>query len=930
MHYLFTPNHVQLLNACYPPTSSLLTAGPAYAPSSHELSRLTYYASNHPGKLTKFGDEVEKRIRSESRKAKAGNIRARASLLISLEILRSLATECRSDISLLSPALVTSVNVALSSLPQDLEVVARLARVFTAWTTFTNGHLVGADQSFTDEYMAVLQQFADLASNENADNEVRNRTRLIGFAAVAGVLNSEALYNDLRQFRAQTSILTRPILVTLFQTSTTTLQEQASTVKDSPGSKYLEELRRPAIERRAASIHLHVDGETGPSFKEVSDAALRSLFSLLTHAGGAQLGNIMQSAFDNLDNLKGWVHEEHCCWIARQVADWAQYQYRYAVPTWLVEKLLENQDAPTVTSLHTTLAAMVTTVFSSSTPMINLSSSDLMSKLLALLLRRAALSPVDALLPSTVNCIASLGRHVYYSDQIQDLAAEIINRLVMLEVQSTTDNDDPAVKETRSSSTRHLLSALTQLIRTANEHENDTRKAVERSRSSRIPSSLTPTPVLNDAGLAARRTRVSPDLWQDTLSLICDPDERVRSEYARSLTYYLSKEMQRHGEFSEVDGVRRVRRLHEGVPLPPATLNLFINSRDAGSSLLGAIHAYVYILVTNPSLAFGHSHALGHRSISSEGDASHRDSPSNANPPATSPARVESSSRGPRAKKASLMRRLTSSQEAPIIYASKADYSMVYSILVAIQEHLPLRGLLSAVPMLVRLDSEVSNKEGDPEAIVGIKTILVDVWTVIGRNWECSELSALCKLGPSEFDSARAVDLLVACSGVPEAFGVTRDRLRELLSRPWDAAGALQMKAEGSAQYDPTLRGDNLAPLLRISPALMKNDNMSIHSLARSTRGLGVTDLREALEGRAAMSNPNLGRPSSIVSTLGRASTVTGHDGDYTAPMRRSPSRPKRSPQGDVKDVLSKLGIGKQNGNLLKASFPAISKVTNQ
>ncbi|KAF6762353.1 hypothetical protein DFP72DRAFT_878618 [Ephemerocybe angulata] len=851
MHYLFTPNHVQLLNACYPPTSSLLTAGPAYAPSSHELSRFNLLC------LTKFGDEVEKRIRSESRKAKAGNIRARASLLISLEILRSLATECRSDIALLSPALVTSVNVALSSLPQDLEVVARLARVFTAWTTFTNGHLVGADQSFTDEYMAVLQQFADLASNENADNEVRNRTRLIGFAAVAGVLNSEALYNDLRQFRAQTSILTRPILVTLFQTSTTTLQEQASTVKDSPGSKYLEELRRPAIERRAASIHLHV-----------SDAALRSLFSLLTHAGGAQLGNIMQSAFDNLDNLKGWVHEEHCCWIARQVADWAQYQYRYAVPTWLVEKLLENQDAPTVTPLHTTLAAMVTTVFSSSTPMINLSSSDLMSKLLALLLRRAALSPVDALLPSTVNCIASLGRHVYYSDQIQDLA-RIINRLVMLEVQSTTDNDDPAVKETRSSSTRHLLSALTQLIRTANEHENDTRKPVERSRSSRIPSSLTPTPV-------------SPDLWQDTLSLICDPDERVRSEYARSLTYYLSKEMQRHGEFSEVDGVRRVRRLHE---------------------------------------AFGHSHALGHRSISSEDDASHRDSPSNDNSPV---ARVESSSRGPKAKKASLMRRLTSSQEAPIIYASKADYSMVSSILVAIQEHLPLRGLLSAVPMLV------SNKEGDPEAIVGIKTILVDVWTVIGRNWECSELSALCKFGPSEFDSARAVDLLVACSGVPEAFGVTRDRLRELLSRPWDAAGALQMQAEGSAQYDPTLRGDNLAPLLRISPALMKNDNMSIHSLARSTRGLGVTDLREALEGRAAMSNPNLGRPSSIVSTLGRASTVTGHDGDYTAPMRRSPSRPKRSPQGDVKDVLSKLGIGKQNGNLLKASFPAISKVTNQ
>ena len=42
--HLFTPNHVQLLNSCYPPTSSLLTAGPDYRPNPQELSRLTYYA----------------------------------------------------------------------------------------------------------------------------------------------------------------------------------------------------------------------------------------------------------------------------------------------------------------------------------------------------------------------------------------------------------------------------------------------------------------------------------------------------------------------------------------------------------------------------------------------------------------------------------------------------------------------------------------------------------------------------------------------------------------------------------------------------------------------------------------------------------------------------------------------------------------------
>jgi len=44
MHHIFTPHHVQLLNACYPASSALLAAAPNYAPSSHELSRLTYYA----------------------------------------------------------------------------------------------------------------------------------------------------------------------------------------------------------------------------------------------------------------------------------------------------------------------------------------------------------------------------------------------------------------------------------------------------------------------------------------------------------------------------------------------------------------------------------------------------------------------------------------------------------------------------------------------------------------------------------------------------------------------------------------------------------------------------------------------------------------------------------------------------------------------
>ena len=52
-----------------------------------------------------------------------------SSLLISLSIFRSLATECRRDIALLSPSLIGSVDSVLASVPSDMEVVARAASV---------------------------------------------------------------------------------------------------------------------------------------------------------------------------------------------------------------------------------------------------------------------------------------------------------------------------------------------------------------------------------------------------------------------------------------------------------------------------------------------------------------------------------------------------------------------------------------------------------------------------------------------------------------------------------------------------------------------------------------------------------------------------------------------------------------------------------
>lgn len=127
------------------------------------------------------------------------------------------------------------------------------------------------------------------------------------------------------------------------------------------------------------------------------------------------------------------------------------------------------------------------------------------------------------------------------------------------------------------------------------------------------------------------------------------------------------------------------------------------------------------------------------------------------------------------------------------------------------------------------------------------------------------------------------------------------------------------------------LRNDSLTPLVRVGPALLEmENNMSLQSLARSTRGVGVTDLREALEGRGSMSNPHLPVKAPSLSTLEHTS-MSAHGDLKLTPVRSRPHhRNKLSGSADVRDVLNKLGIGKQNGNGLKSPFPALQRAQSR
>lgn len=52
------------------------------------------------------------------------------------------------------------------------------------------------------------------------------RQKLIGLAALTGALSSEALYNDMLQFREQVAVIMRPILYAIFGTPLQSLDHQ--------------------------------------------------------------------------------------------------------------------------------------------------------------------------------------------------------------------------------------------------------------------------------------------------------------------------------------------------------------------------------------------------------------------------------------------------------------------------------------------------------------------------------------------------------------------------------------------------------------------------------------------------------------------------------------------------------------------------------
>jgi hypothetical protein len=502
------------------------------------------------------------------------------SLLISLAILKALITECKRDLGLFARWAVRIINVSLDVKVYqkgdlDLEVIGRAASCFTSFATFTDGGAIGVDDGLTGEYLTVLRKFATMAVSggpgEKPDMEQQNRARLIGLAALNGASASDALFSSNSEFSKQIALIVPALLANIFEATVAQLKlETAKIEMDASPSPFFSEFsaRRPINDRRAPSLHAHIPGEKGPSTSDVLFAALRSLHALVGQCQVNQTTVVLDTTFSFLEKT-GWADVERCCWLAERLTAFTSLQYRFVVPTRLVELIVDLDDTPGSTK-HTTLLAMIITILISSVSLVGLGVSDLLNNLLTLIMRRIRFDERDVLLSSLVQCVSSLGTHIYYADQINDVVEEIATRIAEV----------PTGDKSRSEILRVLIHCIKGVMMTAlaaDEAEvcatSITSATADKGKGPQLHID-TPVEFRRQSG---RRNPVALQVWQDTLPLLCESTYAVRAAYAQTLLLYLRREMPR-----------------EQPPIRPGDLTAF--------RFCNALHAAVYTLAMSSCL----------------------------------------------------------------------------------------------------------------------------------------------------------------------------------------------------------------------------------------------------------------------------------------------------------------------------------------
>jgi hypothetical protein len=213
---------------------------------------------------------------------------------------------------------------------------------------------------------------------------------------------------------------------------------------------------------------------------------------------------------------------------------------------------------------HRTLLKMLRTIWSAEKlSLTGFSPSEALAILLNALVAKSRLNRQDDLIALLVDCVTALQTHAYYVGQADDMTEEVISRIADLQSVGpklnpnrsqkegvTTGNSTPIVvaaspvEPTDAETIRILVKCLVTILvgnsdaGDADSRTNDTTSSIRADRTVLPARAESRTSVRK-----GRRNPVSPEVWQETLPLLCESSFAIRAEYAKGLILYLRQEL---------------------------------------------------------------------------------------------------------------------------------------------------------------------------------------------------------------------------------------------------------------------------------------------------------------------------------------------------------------------------------------------------
>ncbi|SPO26151.1 related to Protein EFR3 [Ustilago trichophora] len=511
-------NHKKLVDDCYPVPKALATS---------EQTRKAHQGRNLLESKAQTDAKAVKGSGPAADKGKAG-------LMITLAITKELLTECKSSLNyFIKPAqsIIASALDAASltpARPRDLEISARAASAFYALASF----LDPATTSVDDGFQRLLRSFATLAV-ERPIGADPPREKTPNSAVLLLSLITPALVEN-----------AKPNRVTLDW-----LRSEAK--KASEGEPSYAEFnisKKPLAIRRTRSISSHVAGEKGPSSEDVISAAIGTLRGLLRHADAIQVQSVVQ-------NVIVWLDNKSALSIPVPVQlDFAPIPF--VVLDTLVDHLVENCEGKATTK-HLSLIEMSRSILTGQLSLIGLSTSDTLSNLSALAVRR-----INDIVEEIAGRIAALQMPETASDAASVKANNLgaVNRGQQQDLSSHIHRQRlaNAGPEQRDESIRVLLFALQGVLRSTHQSSGEIHEAVDLKDVSRSGSSRQVRGSDSEKGKAAAssdskiglahagtRNRVSPSSVLPTASLLVSSNHAVRLAYAQTLITLFRDEFDR-------------------------------------------------------------------------------------------------------------------------------------------------------------------------------------------------------------------------------------------------------------------------------------------------------------------------------------------------------------------------------------------------